>query len=97
MGTSDGSPRSREVARVDWLAGGLWTGALGGVIAVAAAVVLPHRRRAALLVGAVLFLPIGVLGILSIGIFFLFAAVVCVTVAILHTSRGARATGSPAA
>jgi hypothetical protein len=85
------------VARVDWLAVGLWTGALGGVIAVVAAIVLPHRRRAALLVGAALFLPIGVLGILSIGIVFLIAAVACVIVAFLPTSRGTRATSSPGA
>jgi hypothetical protein len=82
---------------VDWLAVGLWAGALGGVIAVVAAVVLPHRRRAALLAGAALFLPIGVLGILSIGTFFLIAAVACVTVALLPASRGTRATSSPAA
>ena len=81
---------------MDWLAVGLWTGALGGVIAVAVAIVLPRRRRAALLVGAALFLPIGVLGILSIGIFFLIAAVACVTVALLPRSRGTRATSSPA-
>lgn len=82
---------------MDWLAVGLWTGALGGVIAVVAAIVLPNRRRAALLVGAALFLPIGVLGILSIGIVFLIAAVACVTVALLPTSRGTRTASSPSA
>jgi hypothetical protein len=97
MGTSDGAPQSREAARVDWLAVGLWTGALGGFIAVVAAIALPHRRRAALLVGAALFLPIGVLGILSIGIVFLIAAVACVTFALLPKSRGTRPTRSPAA
>jgi hypothetical protein len=91
------SVTAREEAGVDWLAVGLWTGALAGTIAVAAAVVLPHRRRAALLVSAALFLPIGVLGILSIGIFFLIAAVVCVTVALLHKPRGTHPTSSPAA
>jgi hypothetical protein len=79
-----------------WLAIGLWTGAIGGLIAAVFAVVLPHRRRAALLVGAGLFLPIGVLGILLIGIVFLIAAVGCVTAALLHNPRGTQPTSSPA-
>jgi hypothetical protein len=73
--------------RVDWLAVGLWTGALAGDIAVIAGALLPHHRRAALLAAAGLFLPIGVMGILSIGILFLIAAAVCVTVALLHKCR----------
>lgn len=82
---------------MDGLAVVLWTGALGGVIAVVAAIVLPHRRRAALLVGAALFLPIGVLGILSIGIVFRIAAVACLTVALPPTSRATRTASSPSA
>jgi hypothetical protein len=55
----------------------------------------PPARSAA--GGRCLFLPIGVLGILSIGIVLLIAAVVCVTVALLNKSRGTRPTSFPAA
>ena len=59
----------------------VWAGAALGVLAVIVAVRQPSRRRVALLVAALLFLPIGVLGILSIGIVFLVAAAVCLAFA----------------
>lgn len=59
----------------------LWTGAGLGVLAVALAVARPDKRRVALLVAGLAFIPIGVLGILSIGALFLVAAVVCLALA----------------
>ncbi len=55
----------------------LWAGAALGVVAVIVAIRQPSRRRVALLLAALLFLPIGILGILSIGAVFLVAAAVC--------------------
>lgn len=74
---------------MDLLGALLWAGAGGGVISVIVAVARPQRRRAALLVAGVLFVPIGVLGILSIGVSFLVAAILCLIGAAL--SRPARA------
>lgn len=59
----------------------LWTGAVGGVLSVIVATVQPGRRRGALFLAALLFLPIGILGILSIGALFLLAAALCVIAA----------------
>jgi hypothetical protein len=59
----------------------LWAGVALGLLAVIGAVVRPARRRMLLLVAALLFLPIGVLGIFSIGVVFLVAAVVCLAFA----------------
>jgi hypothetical protein len=60
-----------------------WAGAGGSAICVAVALVRPARRRVALVLAAFLLLPIGILGILSIGIFFLAAAVLCLIGAIM--------------
>lgn len=60
----------------------LWTGAGLGVVAVVVALARPSKRRVALLVAALTFLPIGVLGILSIGALFLVAAAVCLALAV---------------
>lgn len=68
---------------MDLLATLLWAGAVGGVIAVVVGLAQPSRRRAALILAAVLFLPIGILGIMSIGIFFLAAALLCIIGAVL--------------
>lgn len=62
---------------MDLLAALLWAGAGGGVIAVVVGLARPARRRPALILAAALFLPIGILGILSIGIVFLVAALLC--------------------
>ena len=62
----------------------LWAGAALGVVAVIVAIRHPSRRRVALLLAALLFLPIGVLGILSVGVVFLVAAAVCLTFAVFH-------------
>lgn len=59
----------------------LWAGAGLGLLAVIAAVVRPAQRRTLLLVAALLFLPIGVFGIMSVGAVFLVAAVVCLAFA----------------
>lgn len=48
-----------------------------GVAAVVVSLVRPEARRAALLVGAAAFAISGVLGILSIGVVFLVAALLC--------------------
>ncbi|MFN2344427.1 MAG: hypothetical protein ABR616_01760 [Dermatophilaceae bacterium] len=55
----------------------LWASAGLGLLAVIAAVVRPSQRRMLLVVAALLFLPIGFFGILSVGAAFLLAAVVC--------------------
>lgn len=59
------------------VAGALWAGAALGLLAVVVAVVRPHQRRRLLLTAALLFSPIGVFGIMSIGAIFLVAAIVC--------------------
>lgn len=64
------------------LAVGLWAVALAGVAAIVVAVVRPRVRRIALLAAATAFLPIGVLGILSVGAAFLITSVVCLVVAV---------------
>jgi len=68
---------------MDLLAIVLWAGAVGGVSAVVFAIVVPPRRQAWLIVAAVLFVPIGILGILSIGVLFLGAALACAVAAVL--------------
>ena len=70
-----------------------WGFAAGGFASVAVAVGMPPRRRAALLVASLFFLVAGVLGILSIGIVFIVAAIVCVAVAVraAKTDGGGRA------
>lgn len=60
-----------------------------GALAVVVAVRQPSKRRVALLLAALLFLPIGVLGILPIGVVFLVAAVVCMGFAVLSRSSKA--------
>lgn len=64
------------------IAAGLWAGAALGVVGVAVAVAVPSMRRVALLATGVLLLPIGVLGILSIGAVFLLAAAICLLAAV---------------
>lgn len=59
----------------------LWAGAGLGLLAVIAAVVRPSQQRRSLLVAALLFVPIGVFGISSIGAVFLVAAVICLAFA----------------
>lgn len=59
-----------------------WGSAAGGFASVAVAVTMPSLRRAALLVASLLFFVAGVLGILSIGIVFIVAAIVCAVVAV---------------
>lgn len=54
-----------------------WGSAAGALVAVAVAVTTPSRRREALVTAGLLFLVAGVLGILSIGIVFIVAAIVC--------------------
>ena len=80
-----GPPDAPEPARdtVDALALALWAAAGGGALAAVVAVRRPTYRRAALVVAAVLFLPIGVLGILSVGAVFLAASLVCLVLALL--------------
>ena len=57
----------------------LWASVLLGLAAIVFAIARPDRRRVALLVAAAALLPIGVLGILTIGWVFLVAAAVCLT------------------
>lgn len=54
-----------------------WGSTVVAIAAVAVAAAVPIRRRQALVVAAVMFLVAGVLGILSIGIVFILAAVAC--------------------
>lgn len=63
-----------------------WGSAVGGFASIALAVAVPSRRRSALLVASLLFLLAGVLGVLSIGILFVVAAIVC-AVAALRSAR----------
>ena len=65
----------------------LWAGALGGFVAIAVGVTSPSRRRVALFIAALLFLPIGVLGILTVGWMFLVLALCCTIAAALSRSR----------
>lgn len=67
-----------------------WGSAVGGMASVAVAVAMPSRRRAALLVAGLLFLVAGLLGILSIGIVFLVAAIACAVVAVRTASTDGR-------
>lgn len=68
---------------MDLLAVLLWAGAFGGILLVLFAIVHPSRRWRWLLIAALLFLPIGILGILSVGAFFLIAAALCLVGAIV--------------
>ncbi len=54
-----------------------WLATATGIAAVGVSLVRPAVRRTALLVGAAAFAVAGVLGILSIGVIFLVAAVAC--------------------
>lgn len=54
-----------------------WLATATGISAVVVSLVQPAVRRSALLVGAAAFAVSGVLGILSIGVVFLVAAIVC--------------------
>jgi hypothetical protein len=72
---------------MDLLAVLLWTAAAGGVLAAVVATVQPRKRRGALLLAALLFLPIGILGILSIGAVFLLASAVCLIAAVSSRAR----------
>ena len=63
-----------------------WGSAVGGFTSVAVAMTMPSRRRAALLMASLLFLVAGALGILSIGIIFIVAAIVC-AVAVVRSAR----------
>lgn len=65
----------------------LWTLAVSGMLAVAVAAARPSKRRVALVAAAVLFLPIGVFGILSVGGIFLAAALVCLVLAVVGRDR----------
>ena len=67
-----------------------WASAVGAFAAVAVAVTMPSRRRAALLVASLLCLVAGVLGILSIGIAFIAAAIVSAVVAVRTARTGGR-------
>lgn len=61
----------------------IWFGSVAGAVAaVAVAVTVPVRRREALILAGVLCLVAGVLGILSIGLLFIVAAIVCGAVAL---------------
>lgn len=71
----------------------LWGAAALGVVAAISAIVLPQLRRILFVVAAVLFLPIGVLGIMSIGVVFLVAAGACIVAAVL--AGGGRRPGTP--
>ncbi len=68
---------------MDLLAVSLWAGAVAGVLAMMVALARPDRRRRWLLVAALLLLPIGILGILTIGALFLLAAAACVIGAVM--------------
>lgn len=70
-----------DVLTVIW-----YVAALSGVVSVIVSIVRPAAHRPALLVGAVCFWIAGVLGILSIGVVFLVAAVICGVVAVRQTS-----------
>lgn len=70
-------------AGMDLLATLLWAGAAGGILAVAVALMRPGRRRGWLLAASLLFLPIGIMGILSVGIVFLLAAAACLIGAVM--------------
>ncbi|MTV25854.1 hypothetical protein FTX61_10600 [Nitriliruptoraceae bacterium ZYF776] len=61
----------------------LWSGAGAGVLVVFFALMHRSRRRIWLLIAALLFLPIGILGILSVGAYFLAAAALCLVGAVL--------------
>jgi hypothetical protein len=71
----------------------LWGAAALGVIAAISAIALPQLRRVLFFVAAVLFLPIGVLGIMSIGAAFLVAAAACLVAAFVVP--GGRRRGTP--
>lgn len=75
------------------LAMALWGAAALGVVAAIAAIALRQLRRVLFVVAAVLFLPIGVLGIMSIGAIFLAAATACIVAAVL--ARGDARPGAP--
>jgi hypothetical protein len=75
----------------------LWGAAALGVIAAVSAVALPRRRSVLFLVAAVLFLPIGVLGILSIGVVFLAAVVACLVESVVARRAHLTAAGRPPA
>lgn len=72
---------------MDLLAVLLWTAAAGGALSVVVATVQPRQRRGALLLAASLFLPIGILGILSIGVVFLVATALCLVLAVSSRAR----------
>lgn len=76
------------------LAVALWAGAAAGTVAVVVAITTPRWRRPVLFVAAALFLPIGVLGIFSVGALFLVAALGCVIAAIVNPG-GQSATSAP--
>ena len=78
-----------EIVHTEAVAVALWAGALGGLVAIAIAVAKPSKRRVALLVAAFLFLPIGVLGILTVGWIFLALALGCIIAAALSRWRTA--------
>lgn len=71
-----------DVLTVIWYAA-----ALSGFVSVVVSVVRPTMRRPALLVGAAAFGLAGILGILSIGVLFIVAAIVCAVVAERQTSK----------
>jgi hypothetical protein len=67
-----------------------------GVVAAISAIALPRLRTALFVVAAVLFLPIGVLGIMSVGVVFLVAAGACIVAAVLaRQGRRPRTPTSP--
>lgn len=70
----------------------LWGLAAAGVVAVVLAVTVPRLRVRLLVAAAVLFLPIGILGILSIGWLFLAAAAGCLAAAVATARRGTTST-----
>jgi hypothetical protein len=84
---------SDEEFRMDLLSPIWWGSAVGGFASIAVAMTMPSRRRAALLMASLLFLVAGVLGILSIGIIFIVAAIVCAVAAgrSARTDAGGRA------
>ena len=73
----------------------LWGAAGLGVFAAISAIALPRLRRVLFVVAAVLFLPIGVMGILSIGVVFLVAAAACIVAAVLADGRPRPRTPTP--
>lgn len=65
-----------------------WLAVVGGAAALVVAVVSPQRRAVSLWVAAGLWVVPGILGILSIGILFLVAAVACGVAAVMvHRGR----------